>query len=150
MVSRWHPNQGRLEEFESLLAQNYIDAMPTEVFVAMREDGSFDDLEVIARAHDGHRHSDDVRRDREALDKKIIKEALDEARFKGQIEGKRFLEEYRSLIGDPDEETSRRITDADDEGDHDDAAVDLILRNLPRDEPASAAPVDEPEENRRG
>ena len=128
-----------MKEFESHLAEAYIEAMPTEMFVEMQKDGSYADLETIARSHDGTRDGYDVRRDREELDKKIINEALTDARFKGQIDGKRFLEEYRNLIGDPDERlrvasptpTMRATTTM--------SPSILILRDLPQDEPEHEA-----------
>ena len=89
-----------MKEFESHLAEEYIEAMPTEMFVEMHEGRqSFSDLEAIARSHDGSRDSYDVRKDRVALDKKIIKEALTEASVqrpdRGQAVSRRIPKPYR-------------------------------------------------------
>jgi len=101
----------------------------------------------VARAHDGSRHGDDVRRDRAELNKKVTREALDEALSRSKIDARRYNEEHRK-IGTFDDETSMRVTDAGDEGDHDTIALDNLLTRLPDydQEPASetTAPVDEP------
>ena len=128
-------SKSEFNEFESHLAAEYLDAMPTETFIAMQEDGSYSDLETIARSHDGTRDSYDVRKDRVALDKKVTKDALHEGLASGKLESKRYAQEFRKLIGNFEDEMSRRVTDADDDGDHDDVAMDIILRDLPQDEP---------------
>ena len=99
-------SKAEFNEFESHLAEEYLDAMPTETFIAMQKDGSYPDLETIARSHDGTRDSYDVRRDRAALEKKVTKDALHEGLAAGKLESKRYAQEYRKLIGNSDDEMS--------------------------------------------
>ena len=133
--------KAELAEFESHLASDFIDAMPTEMYVEMQRDGSFSDLEIVARAHDGQRHGDDVRRDRAELNKKVTRDALDEGWAAGLIDSKRYNQEHRA-IGTTDEAMHRRVTDADETGDHDTPAGEMFFnRNLP---PGDLEPITSP------
>jgi hypothetical protein len=121
------------QEFESHLASDFIEAMPTEMFVEMQGDGSFRDLETIARSHDGKRDSYSVRKDREALNRRITADAIDEAFAAQKIDSKMYNEEHKKL-GTFDDDRVRRINDADDNNDGDAVSLDIFFeRNLPPD-----------------
>lgn len=143
MVDAERLTKAEFQEFESHLAAEYLAALPVEQFVEMQKDGSYADLETIA-GHDGTRDRHDVLKDRAALNKKITQDALDEALASNKIDARRFNEEHRK-IGTYDDETSMRVTDADNDDDHDTVAMDSLLGRLASaEEPAPTAPADEP------
>jgi hypothetical protein len=135
--------KAEFSEFEAHLAAAYLEAIPVERFVEMQEDGSYADLEAIA-GHDGKRDRYDVLKDRGALNKKITQDVLDTALAENKIDAKRWNEEQGKL-GTFDDDMTRRVTDAEDDGDHDSVAMDSLLGRLAPEEPEASAPVDEPQ-----
>ena len=129
------------KEFEAHCTHEYLEALPVEAFVEMQKDGSYRDLEAIARSHDGKRHGTDVLKDRAELNKKVTRDGLDEALSRNTIDARRWNEEQRK-IGTFDEETNMRVTDAGDDSEHDEIALDNLLSRLPDAEPP-VAPVNE-------
>ena len=99
------------KEFEAHLHPGVHRRAAVEAYLEMQKNGEYNDLEAIARSHDGKRHGDDVRRDRAALNKRITAEALDEALALGKIDSKMYNEEHRNL-GSFDDERVRRINDS--------------------------------------
>jgi len=131
--------KSELKEYEAHLASAYLDALPTELFVEMRDDGSLADLEAVARHHDGTRDGYDVRRDREALDRRVTENGLDEAWSRNVIDSGRYLEQSWKYV--PDDDLRMRMTDATDE-DRDNIATEILLgRNAPEllDQPAPSS-----------
>ena len=141
-------NAGRLskkefEEFESHLTAAYLDAMPTETYVELQKSGAYSDLEIIARRIDDNRDSHSALKDRAEINKKVTRDALDEGWAAGLRNSKRYNQEHRA-IGTTDDEMHRRITDADETGDHDTPAGEMFFnRNLPPGdlEPITAPPA---------
>ena len=78
--------KAEFKEFEAHCTHEYLEALPVEAFVEMQKDGSYPDLETIARSHDGKRHGTDVLKDRAELNKKVTRDGLDEACAAGKIE----------------------------------------------------------------
>jgi hypothetical protein len=141
MVDADRLTKAEFQEFESHLAAEYLAALPVEQFVEMQKDGSYADIETIA-GHDGTRDRHDVLKDRAALNKKITQDALDEALASNKIDAKRYNEEHRK-VGTFDDDMTRRVTDADVDGDHDSVAMDSLLGRLAPDEPASPPPSED-------
>jgi hypothetical protein len=127
-------SKSEFEEFESHLTSEYLAALPMDAFVEMTKDGRYAELETIA-GHDGKRDRYDVLKDRAAIEKKITEAALDEAWTTGKIGEKQYLEETRKLIGNSDDDRTRRINDADDNKDGEAVALDIFFERFDPPEP---------------
>jgi len=136
--------KAEFNEFESHLVTDYLSALPMETYAEMRKDGSYAELEALA-GHDANRNGHDVGRDREALNKRITGEALDEALASGKVDSKMYAEEHKKL-GSFDDDRVRRINDASDNNDGEAVAMDIFFERLlpPGDrEPEPAAPAED-------
>jgi hypothetical protein len=117
MVAAGRLTKAERADFDSHLFQKTLDALPVDDFQSMMEDGSLDDLQALA-AHDGTRDVGDVEDAREAISRKIQKDALDEMWLEQRINSRQYAELGAKIEHNNDH--NDRIAD----GDYDGAAAE--------------------------
>ncbi|MFA5952771.1 MAG: hypothetical protein WC807_21125 [Hyphomicrobium sp.] len=134
MRARGKLTKAEHEDFEAGLYAQYLEALPMDEFVSMQKDGRYAQLETLA-GHDGTRDGYDVRKHRDAIEKKITADALDDAWLSQKIDSKRYSEENRSL-GTSDD-LSQRVTD----GDYDGASSEFFATRHDEDPDVSTGTI---------